>query len=180
VCSLFFHLDGGQHLHNVLTLILCILTENPSVHFVISSPMVSPKILPDVLLLPRCSCSVSVPYSTAAFWFCPMSLPECLSFLGFWYSLVLVLSLMTVSLTLCRNGMAVDHPWAAANFFWDPPLPWVYFGWPRQLTARCQSLYCSFSAPKVSTVASSLGTSSYSTSDSISSGFDSKSVACLS
>jgi hypothetical protein len=36
---------------------------------------------------------------------------------------------------------------AAANFFQDPPLPWVYFlGCRRHPTPRCQSPYCSFSA----------------------------------
>jgi hypothetical protein len=47
-----------------------------------------------------------------------------------------------------------------ANFFQDPPLPWVCsFGFSWRHTARCWSPCCFFSVPKVSTVAFSLQTS---------------------
>jgi hypothetical protein len=54
---------------------------------------------------------------------------------------------------------------AAANFFWELPLPWVcLFGWPWRLTAIWQSLNRLFSALTIFTAASSLGISLHTTS----------------
>jgi hypothetical protein len=69
-------------------------------------------------------------------------------------------SFITVSHTPCWNVM-VGHPTVGvANFFQDPPSPWVHFFscWQRH-TARCLCPYQSSSAPVVSTMACSLGTS---------------------
>jgi hypothetical protein len=63
---------------------------------------------------------------------------------------------------LCRAGMVqrVISLQAVANFFQDPPLPWVYFFIVQRCpAARCRSPYCFFSAPTVFTVACSLETS---------------------
>jgi hypothetical protein len=70
---------------------------------------------------------------------------------------------------LCALCCATPARWvillqAVANFFWDPPFPWVrFFGWPLHLTARCRSLYHVFSSLTVFTAAFSLGTSSCAT-----------------
>jgi hypothetical protein len=67
------------------------------------------------------------------------------------------------------GGGGVICLWATANFFWDPPLPWVHsFSCQWCPMARRQSPYCSFNASKVSTVAFSLDVSWCSDSDSIS------------
>jgi hypothetical protein len=79
---------------------------------------------------------------------------------------------------LCRAGMArhVIHLQATANFFRDPPSPWVhFFSCQRCPTARCWSPYQSSSALIVATAASSLGTSWWSATDYISSGIASHS-----
>jgi hypothetical protein len=51
----FSHLGCGQLLHNILTLVFQILTEYPTVRFMISSPVVCLKALLSVFLLPRCN-----------------------------------------------------------------------------------------------------------------------------
>jgi hypothetical protein len=57
----------------------------------------------------------------------------------------------------------------AANFFQDPPLPWVhFFGCWRHPTTRCRSPYRSFSALTVFIAAFSLRTSSCTATDSVS------------
>jgi hypothetical protein len=81
---------------------------------------------------------------------------------------------------LRRAGMAqrVILLQATANFFRGPPFSWVLlFGFWRRPMARCLSPCRFFSAPKVYTAASSLGTSSCTATDFISSGFASKLVA---
>lgn len=49
--SLLSFQGGGRPLHNVQALIFLFLTEDPTVHFMISSPVIFPKILLDVLSL---------------------------------------------------------------------------------------------------------------------------------
>jgi hypothetical protein len=59
--------------------------------------------------------------------------------------------------------------WVAVLFFWVPLLPWVHFlSCGQHPTFRCRSPDHFFSAPKLCTAVSSLGTSSYTTTDSVS------------
>jgi hypothetical protein len=53
VVSFLIFFWGGQPLHSVQLLIFKILTEDLTAHFMISSMMVFPEILPDIILLPR-------------------------------------------------------------------------------------------------------------------------------
>lgn len=56
MCSLYFHFGGGWPLYIVYSLIFQILKEDLTVCLTISSQIVFPKILPDVLSFLRCSC----------------------------------------------------------------------------------------------------------------------------
>jgi hypothetical protein len=81
--------------------------------------------------------------------------------------------------TLARQVILLQE---AANFFRDPQRPRVgSFGFPRCPTARCRSPCRFFNAPKDFTETSSLGTSSCTVTDFISSGFASISsgLACV-
>jgi hypothetical protein len=118
VCSLFFRFGGGRPLHIVLTLIFCSLMVVPTIRFATSSSAVFQKILPDVLSFLRRSHS---------FKFRPL-----LVFLPSWrvhYVCSTVGPFFTASLTPYRSCTA-GHP--SANFFRDPPSPWVCFSGYRQ------------------------------------------------
>jgi hypothetical protein len=101
----------------------------------------------------------------------------------FWVHVTALLPCPWQQCPLCHAGMAqrVIPLQAAANFFQNPPLPWVcFFSQPWCLTAKYRSPCCCFSALTVFSAASSLGTSSYTALDSVYSAFDSKSVASFS
>jgi hypothetical protein len=68
--------EGANPLPNDQSLALQILTGNLTVHFMISSRVAFPKILPDVLSFLRRSCFFTAPYSIDAFQFHPTSLPK--------------------------------------------------------------------------------------------------------
>jgi hypothetical protein len=160
VCSFFFYFVGGWPLHNVQSLILCSPVEVLTMCFVISSSVTCLKVLLSVLLLPRHNHS-SWPWSLIPLMHsgCAWRLFPNIHLLG--------VPVATLSLRgpwrLCPSCVAgevqqiVPLP-AVANFFWDPALPWVcFFSYWRHPTARCEFPYYFFSAPDVSTEASSLG-----------------------
>jgi hypothetical protein len=60
MCQCFLHFRGGRPLYKVQSLIFLILLEIPTARFMTSNPMVSPKILLDVLVLLRCIASLSL------------------------------------------------------------------------------------------------------------------------
>jgi hypothetical protein len=91
----------------------------------ISSPIVFPKILPDVLSFLRRSCSFKsrflIPLLHSG---CARRLfPEVRCF---WVPR-LCWSLEAVSLVRSRNGTAGKPSWGRGNFCPDPPMPWVRF-----------------------------------------------------
>jgi hypothetical protein len=121
---------------------------------------------------------VSVPYSIDAFRFRPTSLPKHSSFLGSWYSLVLALSLTTVSLTPCRNGMAGHHYAGGGQLL---PGSTICPGFISSALGGTLRLGAGpHAASSVLTVASSLGSCCSYATISFSSGFISKSVTSTS
>jgi hypothetical protein len=106
VCSLFFPSGGGRPLHNVLTFIFRILTEDPTVRFTIFSPMFFLKFMPDVLSLPGCSCCLKSQFLVPLLRLClARHLFSNLHAFGVVYNIILAWPLMTASLAWCRNGM---------------------------------------------------------------------------
>jgi hypothetical protein len=143
-----------------------ILTEGSTLRFMISSMRAFLKILPDILSLPRRSCSFK---SRSLIPQPPYGCAQCLfpNIRPFWVPC----TTLFLPGPWRRAGMAT---WfiplrAAANFFQDPPSLWVC--WPRRPTARCWSPCRFFSAMTGFTAASYLATSSCSATDFISSGF---------
>jgi hypothetical protein len=122
---------SGQLLHNVLTLVFQILTEDPTVLFTISSPTVCLKALLSVLLLPRCNCSFRPQFLMQLLHSCcaPRFFPNVRTYVQgspcnivpgplFPSSLFDRRSCMTASLTPCHS-CTVGHPSAGSG----QPLP---------------------------------------------------------
>jgi hypothetical protein len=98
-------------LHNVLTFLFQILTNGSTFLFTISHTRAFLKILPDVLSFPRrsCSCMSQSLIPLLSSWRIQRLFPNICPFEVLLATLFLVHFLMTVSLMLCRNGMA-GHP----------------------------------------------------------------------
>jgi hypothetical protein len=130
--NLFFCFGGGRLVHNVQSLTFRSPVADPTIRFSISSSTVFLKILLDVFS--------SALYSTVAFRVLPFSLLDCRS------------------LRHAGTARLVNRLRPVANFFRNPLSPWVhFFGCRLRPSARCRSPYRCFSAPIVSTAASSLG-----------------------
>jgi hypothetical protein len=135
-------------------------TGNANYCFKISSLMVFPEILSDILSLLRHSCFFKP-------WFLVPLRPS--SFARHLFPNVRpvwvlgIVSFLPCPWRPCPLRCATLAWWVAANFFWDPPSPWVlFFGFWWCSTATAWSLWHFFSGLKVPTAASSLGISAWS------------------
>jgi hypothetical protein len=178
---LFLSGEGGPDpLHNVQLPVLRILTDNPTVHFTISSPVVFLDSLPDVSSFLRCTCFFkfySIPLLPSSFArhlspnVHPFRVP-CTTFsLIFFCHLCSTISPLWPP-TLLHAGMTwrIMSLQAAANF-WGPHCP-------GSVPSAFHDIFWVDANPRAAssvlltgcTSASSLGTSSYTTMDSVSSG----------
>jgi hypothetical protein len=95
----------------------------------ISSLVVFPKILPDVLSLPRRSHSFKSRFLMPLLHSRLTSLPERPSFLGTWYSLVLAFYLTRVSFRPYRNGTVCQPSLACGQLLPGPTIVLGLFLW---------------------------------------------------
>jgi hypothetical protein len=188
---LFFHFRGERTLHNVQFLVSCsrgadhsTLTSPwlPAICWTsrllasrtpVQKPSAEPIWCPLVLKMQLPSCAW-VLYSNFALQALPKSLHVCSSFWGSSFHIIPCPSFPDdVYLVLCQSSMVGHLPAGGGQFL---SVSTIILAFP---PARCEPLCCLFSTLPVSTVATSLGTFSYTTTNLIFSGFTSKSMASI-